>query len=55
MNERPIESIHPVRPVETVREVELRRRPSSVQLRQWLSFSRRLANDRKKHQNDEDA
>ena len=41
MNDAPIKRIQPVRAVQPIGEIGLRRRAALVQLRQWLDFVKR--------------
>ncbi len=47
MSDAPITPIRPIRPVHETREIELRRRPSMGQLKQWLAFARKKGKQRK--------
>jgi len=47
MRDDPITPIQPIHPIREVEEVGLRPHPSTVQLQQWLAFSKKKAKDRK--------
>jgi len=53
MSDRPIKPVAPISPVREVQDIELRRRPSIAQLKQWLAFAKRKAKSRKARQDGE--